>query len=47
MLPNHELALTTRLLEKFKFFTCFHHLCELRSREDIIKLIIECFDYTM
>ncbi|WOO81922.1 Target of rapamycin complex 2 subunit ste20 [Vanrija pseudolonga] len=36
-----------KLLEKFKFFTCFHHLCELRSREDIIKLIIECFDYTI
>jgi hypothetical protein len=36
-----------QLLEKFKFFTSFYHLCELRSRDDIIKLIIECFDYSM
>lgn len=36
-----------QLLEKFKFFTSFYHLCELRSREDIVKLIIECFDYSM
>lgn len=35
------------MLEKFKFFTCFYHLCELRSRGDIIKLIIECCDYTI
>ncbi|KAL7420859.1 hypothetical protein Q5752_004812 [Cryptotrichosporon argae] len=36
-----------RLLEKFKFFTAFYHLSELRSRDDIIKLIIECFDYSI
>ncbi|BEJ06093.1 hypothetical protein CcaverHIS641_0306150 [Cutaneotrichosporon cavernicola] len=36
-----------QLLEKFKFFTSFYHLCELRSRDDIVKLIIECFDYSI
>ena len=36
-----------RLLEKFKFFTCFYHLSEQRSRDDIMRIIIECFDYTM
>ncbi|WWC92493.1 uncharacterized protein L201_007452 [Kwoniella dendrophila CBS 6074] len=35
-----------KLLEKFKFFTCFYHLSEQRSRDDIIRIIIECFDYT-
>ena len=34
------------LLEKFKIFTSFYHLSELRSREDIIKGIIENVDYT-
>ncbi|ODO05811.1 hypothetical protein I350_04872 [Cryptococcus amylolentus CBS 6273] len=36
-----------RLMEKFKFFTCFYHLSEQRSRDDIIRIIIECFDYTL
>ncbi|WVW80639.1 hypothetical protein I302_102625 [Kwoniella bestiolae CBS 10118] len=36
-----------KLLEKFKFFTCFYHLSEQRSRDDIIRIIIECFDYTL
>ncbi|KAK1923142.1 Rapamycin-insensitive companion of mTOR, middle domain-containing protein [Papiliotrema laurentii] len=36
-----------KLLEKFKFFTCFYHLSEQRSREDIMRIIIECFDYTI
>ena len=35
-----------RLLEKFKVFTVFYHLSELRSREDLIKGIIENLDYT-
>ncbi|CAD6567983.1 MAG: hypothetical protein TREMPRED_004194 [Tremellales sp. Tagirdzhanova-0007] len=35
------------LLDKFKFFTCFYHLSEQRSRDDIIRIIIECFDYTI
>lgn len=34
------------LLEKFKVFTVFYHLSELRSREDLIKGIIENLDYT-
>jgi rapamycin-insensitive companion of mTOR len=36
-----------RLLEKFKVFTAFYHLSELRSREDLIKGIVENLDYTM
>jgi len=36
-----------RLLEKFKVFTAFYHLSELRSREDLIKGIIENLDYNM
>lgn len=38
---------STRLLEKFKVFTAFYHLSELRSREDLIKGIIENLDYNM
>ena len=38
---------THRLLEKFKIFTAFYHLSELRSREDLMKLIIENLDYSM
>ncbi|KAF8890018.1 Rapamycin-insensitive companion of mTOR, N-term-domain-containing protein [Gymnopilus junonius] len=34
------------LLEKFKVFTAFYHLSELRSREDLIKGIIEDLDYS-
>ncbi|KAF8631052.1 hypothetical protein AX15_002660 [Amanita polypyramis BW_CC] len=34
------------LLEKFKVFTVFYHLSELRSREDLIKGIIENLDYS-
>ncbi|KAI0917225.1 hypothetical protein AcW1_007525 [Taiwanofungus camphoratus] len=35
------------LLEKFKLFTAFYHLSELRSREDLIKGIIENLDYSI
>lgn len=34
-------------MEKFKIFTAFYHLSELRSREDLIKGIIENMDYGM
>ncbi|KAL5482443.1 hypothetical protein ACEPAI_9037 [Sanghuangporus weigelae] len=34
------------LLEKHKVFTCFYRMSELRSREDLIKSIIENIDYT-
>ncbi|THH08497.1 hypothetical protein EW145_g2671 [Phellinidium pouzarii] len=34
------------LLEKHRAFTAFYHLSELRSREDLIKGIIENIDYT-
>lgn len=33
-------------MEKFKIFTAFYHLSELRSREDLMKLIIENLDYS-
>lgn len=36
-----------RLMEKFKIFTAFYHLSELRSREDLIKGIMENLDYSM
>lgn len=36
-----------RLLEKFKIFTAFYHLSELKSREDLIKIIIQNLDYSM
>jgi hypothetical protein len=35
------------LLEKFKIFTAFYHLSELRSREDLIKGIVDNLDYSM
>ncbi|KAF8798977.1 hypothetical protein BYT27DRAFT_7236610 [Phlegmacium glaucopus] len=34
------------LLEKHNVFTAFYHLSELRSREDLIKGIIDSLDYT-
>ncbi|TIB81103.1 hypothetical protein E3Q22_01432 [Wallemia mellicola] len=34
------------LLEKHKIFTSFYHLSELRSREDLMKAIIEKLDYS-
>ena len=40
-------CLSHRLLEKFKLFTAFYHLSELRSREDLITGIIENLDYSM
>ncbi|KAI0036452.1 Rapamycin-insensitive companion of mTOR, N-term-domain-containing protein [Vararia minispora EC-137] len=35
------------LMEKAKIFTAFYHLSELRSREDLIKGIIENMDYSI
>jgi hypothetical protein len=36
-----------RLLQKFKIFTAFYHLSELKDREDLVKGIIENLDYSM
>ncbi|KAH8913426.1 hypothetical protein BT69DRAFT_1234618 [Atractiella rhizophila] len=36
-----------RLLERFKIFTLFYHLSELRSRDDIVKAIVENMDYEL
>ena len=36
-----------RLLEKFKLFSAFYVLTELRGREDLVTGIIENLDYTM
>jgi hypothetical protein len=41
------MVLRGRLMEKFRFFTAFYHLSELRSREDLIIAIIEHLDYSM
>ncbi|EMD39883.1 hypothetical protein CERSUDRAFT_112137 [Gelatoporia subvermispora B] len=35
------------LLEKARLFTAFYHVSELRSREDLIKAIIENLDYSI
>ncbi|PCH40022.1 hypothetical protein WOLCODRAFT_136614 [Wolfiporia cocos MD-104 SS10] len=35
------------LLEKFKLFTAFYHLSELKSREELTKAIIENLDYSI
>ena len=43
----HQLMRSFRLLEKFKLFTAFYHLCELRSREDLVTGIVENLDYSM
>lgn len=37
---------TYRLLERFRLFTLFYHLGDLRSREDLVKAIINNLDYT-
>lgn len=36
-----------RLLERFKIFTPLYHLCALRSRDDIVKAVIENVDYSI
>lgn len=36
-----------RLLDQFKVFTSFYRISDLRSREDLVKAIIEHVDYTM
>lgn len=41
---THAMA---RILEKFKVFTAYYHLMELRSREDLMIRIIETLDYSM
>ena len=35
------------LLEKHKIFTAFYHMTELRTREDLIKAVVENLDYNM
>ncbi|KAJ7107266.1 Rapamycin-insensitive companion of mTOR, N-term-domain-containing protein, partial [Mycena crocata] len=35
------------LLQKFKIFTAFYHLSELKDREDLVKGIIENLDYNI
>lgn len=35
------------LMEKFKIFTAFYHLSELRDREDLITAVITNLDYTI
>lgn len=36
-----------RLMEQFKIFTALYHICELRSREDLVKGIIQSLDYNL
>ena len=36
-----------RLLERFNIFTAFYHLGELRSRDDLVKGIIQAIDYSL
>ncbi|GAA5998873.1 hypothetical protein JCM5350_007882 [Sporobolomyces pararoseus] len=34
------------LLDQYKIFTCFYRIGELRSREDLVRLILETCDYS-
>ena len=36
-----------RLMERFKLYTVYYHLTELRSRDDLIKSIVESMDYNL
>ena len=36
-----------RLLEKFKIFTALYHVSDLKSRDDLVKGIIDNIDYSM
>lgn len=38
---------TNSLLEKFHVFTALYHVSELKSRQDLIALIIQNLDYSM
>lgn len=38
---------TRRLMEKSKIFSSFYALCEMRSRGDLLKEVIENLDYSM
>jgi hypothetical protein len=44
---RRDKMLMGRLLDKFKFFTVFYHLSEQRSRDKVMRIVIECFDYTL
>ncbi|KAG8949781.1 hypothetical protein FRC04_008321 [Tulasnella sp. 424] len=46
VLPEWSLTCLYSLMEKAKIFTTFYHISELKSREDLIKAIIENIDYT-
>ncbi|MBW0470720.1 hypothetical protein O181_010435 [Austropuccinia psidii MF-1] len=35
-----------KLMEKFKIFTSFYSLCEMRNRDDLVKEVIENVDYS-
>lgn len=35
-----------KLLDRFNYFTCFYHLTELRSRDDLTQAIIKNLDYS-
>jgi hypothetical protein len=41
------MSMTLRILEKFKIFTAFYHLTELKDRYDLMAPIIEALDYSM
>ncbi|PLW12704.1 hypothetical protein PCASD_21619 [Puccinia coronata f. sp. avenae] len=36
-----------KLMEKFKIFTSFYALCEMRTRDDLVKQVIENVDYSI
>ncbi len=36
-----------RILEKFKMFNCFYRLCELQSRDDLIKAMLQNMDFNI
>jgi len=46
-LPAITETLVFRLMEQFKVFTALYHICELRSREDLVKGIIQNLNYSL
>jgi hypothetical protein len=39
--------LMSRLLERFHLFTLLYHITDLKSREDMTRIVIGAMDYSM
>ena len=47
MVAQSHKPLPRRLLEKFKLFTVFYSISELKNREDLVVRLIDNLDYSM